>query len=274
MLLVVFIAASAFVWWLMHVVYHGAMAWVATRLGIVVEEVSIGIGPTLYRGEWGSVPWCLKLVPTSGSTRCQTDQSRGDSSLPSTPGSFDAAPKFNRLLVLLAGPAATIVMGLLLLGVAIVTQAPQLVANEGAARDAPLLATDASPTSWHGQFRLLKQTAAVYVLRLLTFQSLDGWGGLVALLVTAGRFGAVSMESWATIMGIAALAIGLGSLLPIPLINGWKIAELFAATLLRQARLPERVTLLVAYVGVVYYIVLLGRIVWLDIGWTWRNVID
>jgi membrane-associated protease RseP (regulator of RpoE activity) len=68
---------------------------------------------------------------------------------------------------------------------------------------------------------LFRRTTVELLLRLVTFRSVDGWGGAVAFVLTAGRAAAVSCMAWHSMIGVMFLSLGVFNLLPVPGSNGF-----------------------------------------------------
>lgn len=253
----------------------GGTALVARWLGITVTEVAIGAGPTLYTWRWREEVWKLKPIPMGGHTQFlgmgETEECEDmDDPLP---GSYRHASATGRLLLLLVIPCSTLFLGLLLLGVPVWVESSQLVAVAGNVGP-PELAHNASLSSWQGQLQFAGDTAGVYLIKLATFQSLGGWGGLISFLITSAAIGSESWLDWITLMGIWGVATGLVNLTPISPMNGARIVHLLVIQIVLGRPWIEQYSFpLFSLPGLVllYILILLGRSVWLDFWWLWAR---
>ncbi len=81
----------------------------AKKNGIVVQQFSLGMGPTLLSTQKGETLYCLKLLPLGGS--CMMLGEDEDSQ---TPGSFNSASIWGRIAVVVAGPIFNFIMAFFL----------------------------------------------------------------------------------------------------------------------------------------------------------------
>lgn len=81
----------------------------AKKNGIVVQQFSLGMGPTLVSTQKGDTQYCLKLLPLGGS--CMMLGEDEDSQ---TPGSFNSASVWGRIAVIAAGPIFNFIMAFIL----------------------------------------------------------------------------------------------------------------------------------------------------------------
>lgn len=87
----------------------GHMA-VAQLTKIRVYEFAIGFGPKLLKTKRGGTEYTLRLLPIGGYVR-MAGQEPGDYD---TPGAFNSRPAWARLATLLAGPAANVVVAMII----------------------------------------------------------------------------------------------------------------------------------------------------------------
>lgn len=81
----------------------------AKKNGIVVQQFSLGMGPTLLSTQKGDTRYCLKLLPLGGS--CMMLGEDEDSEVP---GSFNSAPIWGRIAAVAAGPVFNFIMAFVL----------------------------------------------------------------------------------------------------------------------------------------------------------------
>jgi len=88
---------------------------VAKLCGVRVETFSIGFGPRLFGWRRGDTDYRLSLLPLGGYVKMSGDT---PGELPSgDPGEFNAHPRWQRVLIALAGPFANFVLSFVLLAI-------------------------------------------------------------------------------------------------------------------------------------------------------------
>ena len=108
--------------------------WVARKAGVIVEVFSIGFGPELYG--WTAktgTRWRIAAIPFGGFVKM-----RGDEDAASTPGqdsahtkgSFGGAGLYWRMAIVLAGPLANFILGILLFAIVYITVGKQVLPAE------------------------------------------------------------------------------------------------------------------------------------------------
>lgn len=107
---------------LVTAIAHLAGVWLTSRwLGVPVQRVQIGIGPTPLRGKVGAVTLALGF-PLGSYVQFQRDEPEADASTESAPGAdpppdaFEKASRPKRVLIALAGPFAMAAIPLVGLG--------------------------------------------------------------------------------------------------------------------------------------------------------------
>jgi membrane-associated protease RseP (regulator of RpoE activity) len=273
MILLALLLAALAVLWLYQFAWQAATATLARRSGIDVEEVSVGVGPSLWIWRRGEEVWRLKLLPLGGYThlRNEEDFEQPQESNESPARTYYAASLPARVLMQLIGPGTSLLVGSLLLGLAVLLNSPQLVATAERPGQAPGLTHAQEPSSLWGQWCLAADTSGVFFTRLLTFQSLEDWGGLVAFLITAGRTGERSLVDWVTMLGLTGVTLGIWNLMPIPPMNGFHALHLMAAASVGRRRLPDWLYVPLTCAGLLLLLVLSVRACWLDACWLWEQ---
>jgi len=96
--------------------------WVARRLGFKVMRFSVGFGPPLWqrRGADGTEYW-LSAVPLGGYVKF-LDEREGPVAEADLPGAFTRRPHWQRILVLLAGPAFNFIFAIIVLAGLLMSQ--------------------------------------------------------------------------------------------------------------------------------------------------------
>src|SRR6058998_2788349 len=92
---------------------------VAKLLKIRVETFSVGFGPRLFGKRWGTTDYRVSLVPLGGYVKLGGDESNaaiegdGESDIPA-PERFDLRPRWQKFLVMVAGPVMNILTALVI----------------------------------------------------------------------------------------------------------------------------------------------------------------
>ncbi|MFN2452882.1 MAG: RIP metalloprotease RseP [Pyrinomonadaceae bacterium] len=90
---------------------------VAKLLGVRVETFSVGFGPRLFGRRWGTTDYRLSLIPLGGYVKLGGDESNapieggGEVNIPDRER-FDLRPRWQKFLVMIAGPVMNILTAL------------------------------------------------------------------------------------------------------------------------------------------------------------------
>ena len=100
--------------------------WVARRAGVVVEVFSVGFGPEIYGWTSGKTGtrWRIAAIPLGGYVRMRGDENEASGATPDAekvPGSFAGASLGWRSAIVLAGPVANFILGILLFALVYMT---------------------------------------------------------------------------------------------------------------------------------------------------------
>jgi len=88
--------------------------WVARRCGVRVERFSVGFGKVLLRRtDRNGTEWALSAIPLGGYVKFQDDPEPGDSP-EYAQGAFNRQPLRNRAAIVAAGPAANLLLAVVL----------------------------------------------------------------------------------------------------------------------------------------------------------------
>jgi regulator of sigma E protease len=104
------------VWWVlvllgvMIVVHELGHYWAAIAVGVRVETFSIGFGPRLFGWKRGTTDFRLSAIPFGGYVRMLGEQP-GDENA-TDPASFQAKSRWQRAMVIIAGPVMNILLAL------------------------------------------------------------------------------------------------------------------------------------------------------------------
>ena len=231
---------------LVTLLYCGTMAAIGRAGGIVVERISCGYGRRLVGFTCWTIPLDVCLIPIGGFTKFKGHEVPDEG--PPEPDAFAAASVPLRLVIFFSGPASTILLGLVLLAVPIVLGSDQLVKTtkeEGQIWPCAMegLAILPTPTTSQGQWEFFQQTSLTYLQRLVTFQSLRGWSGLIGYAATIEAVATHSWAAWTTclqgdaispVVGGVTSWVGLG-VGEVPFVNSTGLGAMVAATRRRRA---------------------------------------
>lgn len=243
-------------------------------LGTKVLCNSIGAGPLCYQRKLFKIDWQLRLIPFSSFTKFASDEDLVEENFLHTDAasfhSFTDLPLTSKFLILLAGPASSILVGLLLLWVATHCNASKVAVAlpEGqliSPSAVPQLTWNVSRANWQSHQELIQQSVLTYVPRLFTFQSLTGWGGPVGCMVTCAAALSQSPPAWLTCFGIICFSIGVMNLLPIPVLNGGTLL-LYILKAMSGSEL-ETFTTRANWFGIFVTFFVWFRLIYLDLTW-------
>ena len=222
-------------------VYVLVQAWVASALGILVEQVQVGFGPTLWQRKIGHTLYRWALWPLGGFTKFRglDDDELQRPPLPEGFVRFQEASPLGRLAVALSGPMSNLVIGMAVLMIPVYTSDSHLAVGENKSQllrpsAIPGLTQSEGKPSIESQLRLARDSGGEFLLRTCTLRSLSGWGGILAFFYTTGVAGTASLQAWTSLAGVMLVTLGLGNLLPIPCLNGWQALEFIYELILRQ----------------------------------------
>ena len=117
------------------------------------------------------------------------------------------------------------------------------------------------------QLQLLRDSGGEFLLRTCTLRSLSGWGGVIAYFYTTGVAGTASAHGWLSLVGAMLITLGIGNLLPVPCLNGWKALEFLYELMIRRP-VANLVSNWAAIFGLLALLSLgLGRWLLLDVLW-------
>ena len=97
----------------MIIVHELGHFWAALAVGIRVETFSIGFGPRLFGFKRGDTDFRLSLIPLGGYVRMLGEQLGDEQAV--DPASFQAKARWQRALVIVAGPLMNIILAILIL---------------------------------------------------------------------------------------------------------------------------------------------------------------
>jgi len=268
-MIALFAVAAYLAFAILNVVFVATQVVVGRWIGATIREVSLGMGPTLMSGMWRNVQWRLKPLWIAGSTS-YVGRENDDFDHSTFQGVYyEEIPKGSRALLMFLGPVSMIGFGGALLLIATllpngeVAVAADLVGNvTPSAR--PGLSVTGHPATFSSQVRLVQQAPLEFLLRLVTFDSLNGWGGLIGTFVTCGVAATHSLAAWISCVGALCAGVGIANLAPIPCLNGGHLLLLGFEVLFGRS---ERVLTTSTYIGFLLIISFYGRALLCD--WRW-----
>lgn len=187
----------------------------ARWFGVPVEVFSIGFGPKLWSVRRRGVEYRISAIPFGGYVKMAGTASRGEA----TAGAFDSKPRWQRFLILLAGPVMNIAFALVLaiaglwLGIEVPTQDGQTVIYRASPVDAILL----GGTAVARNAAVILSTIGGLITGAISSSHLIGPIGLAEI---AGESSALGWRALLAAMAFISLNLGLCNLLPIPILDG------------------------------------------------------
>ena len=117
------IAAALLIFGLIVTIHEWGHFLAAKAMGVKVNEFAIGFGPTLFRFGKGETLYTLRLLPLGGFCAMEGEDSAGSAEVrvedtpsdPNDPRSFLNKPVWRRLIITVAGVAANLLLGFLVL---------------------------------------------------------------------------------------------------------------------------------------------------------------
>ncbi len=221
---------------------------VARLLGIRATTFAIGFGPILRQRTAFGVAWQIRALPLGGFVALRGEKSDEG------PGSFARAAAWRRIVVLLAGPAANILLAVLLLAGLLMV----------ATRMAPLPAIQLGITLLLEIVRLTVDAVAAWLPHAAAAPLDAPIVGLPGMVAQTGQL--LDIGPWMVILLAAAFSCSAGFLnaLPIPPLDGGQ-AALIALRAALGERVNERIVNRLQVAGLRALIVFSGGITALDV---------
>lgn len=276
-----FALAALCLWIVGLIVYQLAIAFVGESFGMRVREISIGIGPTLLRFSSRSCTYRVAAIPFGSYTKFAGPEELDDAevSFPDEKSRtvfIDELQPSAQMLTFVSGPLAVVIFGIICLAVPVWTGAPALEAcTKEASQVRPCgvggLRLSGQPASWKSQDALFRDTAVEFTIRLLSFQSMEGWGGVVSYFVTVDAVGKLSVSAWLSSVGVLLLWSGVLNLLPVPPLIGFHLLESLALWATGR-RLPKGFRQPLFVFCLLVMIAYLCRMIWIDAVWLWKEL--
>jgi regulator of sigma E protease len=115
---------------IMIVIHELGHYWVARLFDVHIEAFSIGFGPKLFRWQRGETEFRVSALPFGGYVKMVGEQPNEPCA---DPRGFTAKPRWQRLLIVLAGPSMNVVLAVALLAGLFMFHYPQVASSSGAA---------------------------------------------------------------------------------------------------------------------------------------------
>lgn len=279
MMLFLFTLLTIIAFQLIQLLYVVSSAVAGTLAGAKVEHCRVGMGPTLFRFRINDCEWSLGLLPTGASTKFANEEELLDETMNLTEDSpvkpFQALPWYSQVLIMLSGPCSSILAGLLLLWSATLLDGSRVVIAPVNGKfvspsAVPNLGWEKSKADWRSNSELLQRTFVTFFIRVVTFQSLDGWGGFFGAMITCAAVLLDSPSGWFSCFGVICLGMGLLNLLPFPLFNGGTLIFLFLKMITRSNL--ESFIHRASMAGLVVFLLIYARIIYADLMWGYSQL--
>jgi membrane-associated protease RseP (regulator of RpoE activity) len=251
------------------VLVHEAGHFVAARaLGIGVHEAAIGFGPALtYRTIHGT-RYSARVLPLGGFVSLV-----GETPFDVVPPdqvlkSFRFRPAWQRALVVLAGPLASLLLVVPLGGLAMRSGVPRLESLSDPVVGVEIVRDGFLAGAWRGLAFILVVVATTWraVWGLMSGRaplgSLAGPAGVLALLWRS--LGVGSTGVLLAVAGGVSAALGATNLLPVPPLDGGSLVQILVESV-RGELFGKLATLWWNGIGVLFFFVLLGISVYADV---------
>lgn len=221
--------AFAFVITLLVFVHELGHFLAARWYGVPVEVFSIGFGPRVWRIRRSGVMYQICAIPFGGYVKMAGTAPRGET----TSNGFDSKTRWQRFVILLAGPVMNIAFALALAifglwaGIEVPSESGQTLIYRAGPIDAILLGGQAI-ASTSGQILL---TIAGLVTGEISLSHLIGPVGLAQIAGESSQLG------WRALLASTAfisLNLGLCNLLPIPILDGGHMLMLLVEGVTRR----------------------------------------
>jgi regulator of sigma E protease len=107
--------------------FHELGHFLAARFfGVHVEVFSIGFGKRIWTKKWGDTEWSISAVPLGGYVKMKGQDDTDPTKRIDAPDSYNAKKPWQRIVILLAGPAANFATAFVLYWIIAVSGVPQI----------------------------------------------------------------------------------------------------------------------------------------------------
>lgn len=270
------VALTFVAWMATQAIYVVLQAIVGSCVGATVKTMSVGFGPTIVEKYICGCVFRLSSLPFGGYTKfCGRDDVTDKDEINGASHNivpFEDVSIFGRAAVLFVGPLSTIIIGLASVAIPVWIGADQVVVDAELPSlwthtGVPNLSVARHSSTWNGQRELFGNSTFELFLRTITFRSLHGWSGPLGWMSTLGSSINHSFAVWLSCFGVTMIGFGLMNLLPIPVQNGGHLVFLLIEA--ANGRPPDRLLITASYLGMLFSLVMMGRLILADILWFW-----
>jgi regulator of sigma E protease len=208
---------------------------VARCFRVRVTTFSLGFGPKLFARRFGDTEYCLRLIPLGGYVRMNGEAS-GEGRC--NPDDFAAKPRWQRCLILAAGPVANVVFAVMVVAAIVLVRGVDVPRVAGADEVTQAVGAPASTVRLRPGV-IQTGVLTVQVVLQTGHGILNAIGGVVSgdisprqLMGPVGMaqlVGASAQASWLSlvdIMVLLSLNLAICNLLPVPVLDGGQMVML------------------------------------------------
>lgn len=275
--LAIWILASFLAWHGIIFVFTYSQALIGSILGASIQRISIGYSLlTPFFAEWKreQVEWKWSLFPLGGFVKflgAENQEAAPHQEEIAPPKSFPALSPARQLLIIAIGPAATILLGFVLILISNQVADQYLVfSNNAEAEIQPSSMPNLSIQAKNGEFadRIAWIFDAIEsgAPRYFYVQPLEGWGGWIGWIVTQGTVGRNSVGAWINMCGGLAIILGILNLLFIPGLAGFQLLSTIVDAFVGRQRM-EKFWVLCHYGGLICLLLICFRLISADYYW-------
>ena len=223
------ILAFAFIMTILVFVHELGHFLAARYFGVGVEVFSVGFGPRLWSVRRSGIEYRISAIPFGGYVKMSGTASRCEA----TAHDFDSKTRWQRFLILLAGPVMNIAFAFALaiaglwVGIEMPTAGGQTVIYRAAPVEAILLGGRAIA---HSSAEILSTLGGLLTGAISSSHMI----GPVGLAQIAGESSALGWRAMLAAMAFISLNLGICNLLPIPVLDGGHMVMLLVESVTRR----------------------------------------
>jgi membrane-associated protease RseP (regulator of RpoE activity) len=251
----------AFVISILVVVHELGHHLMAKWFGVPVDVFSVGFGPKLFAIRRGGTEYRVSAIPFGGYVKMAGTSPRGES----VPNGFDSKTRWQRFLILLAGPVMNIgfALALAIVGLWVGIEVP---AQSGSGtviyRAEPIDAILLGGRAIAGSSAEILSTIGGLLTGDISLSHLIGPVGLAQI---AGESSQLGWRAMLAAMAFISLNLGLCNLLPIPILDGGHMLMLLVEGIARR-NVPFRARKALLGAGAAAMLLLLMTTFYYDLG--------
>lgn len=254
------ILAFAFVITVLVIVHELGHFLAARWYGVPVEVFSVGFGPRLWSVRRGGVEYRIGAIPFGGYVKMAGAGSPGET----TRDGFDSKTRWQRFVILLAGPAMNVAfaLGLAIVGLWVGIEVRSATGQTVIYRPEPVEAILLGGQAIAAATATILSTLGGLLTGQISPSHLIGPVGLAQI---AGESSALGWRALLAAMAFISLNLGLCNLLPIPILDGGHMVMLMVEGLTRRT-ISLRVRKAMVSVGALAMLLLLATTFYNDLG--------